>query len=305
MANHSQQHDTTFDLFSTSECIVWLTLFGMETLAIVTLNALTSIVYLKERSLRKSSMYLVINLAVADMLVGASVIFHSLALGEGRCHFWTVYDSGARSISMIVLWHTFPTASFINLGAISLERVHATFRPFKHRLIKKKIFGTTVAIVWILAALFSSSFVLIPALQQAFRISLIVQLSFFLFCYLIIVVPYSSIIIKIVYGSQPHHHGTITRERKLTKTLFIVTVASLLLTLPFTILRIFEIFVLTSSTRTYFRLHYSFAFLNYANSLVNPVLYTFRMPEFRRALFYIFNCRSQPHPLQVFPLNEM
>jgi len=46
----------------------------MEGAVTVTLNAVTIIVYLKERSLRKRSMYLVINQAVADMFVGAGVI---------------------------------------------------------------------------------------------------------------------------------------------------------------------------------------------------------------------------------------
>ena len=307
MAYVSAKQNATSSIPS-SECIVWLTVFGMEAVAIVTLNALTIIVYLKERSLCKSSMYLVIHLAVADMFVGASVIFHMLALGNWHCHFWTVYDFGAGSISMEVLWNIFPLASLINLGAISLERAHATFRPFQHRLSKKKIFGTAVAIVWITAGLTSTSFVLIPVLQnltsKAFRISLIVQVSFLLFCCLIIVVSYSSITIKMVCGSQPHHHGATSRERKLTKTLFIVTIASLLLTLPFSILRIFEM-IEFRFPRTYLRLHYSFAFLGYANSFVNPVLYTFRMPDFRRALFSVLHCTSQPQPAPVFPLNEM
>ena len=47
---------------------------GFISVAIVMLNALTIIVCLKERSLRKRSMYLVINQAVADMFVGGSLI---------------------------------------------------------------------------------------------------------------------------------------------------------------------------------------------------------------------------------------
>ena len=41
----------------------------------------------------------------------------------------------------------FPTVSVTNLAAISLERMHATSRPFKHRLVKKKVFGAAVAAV--------------------------------------------------------------------------------------------------------------------------------------------------------------
>ena len=196
----------------------------------------------------------------------------------------------------------FPTASIINLGATSLERMHATFRPFKHRLIKKKSFGAAFAIVWITAGLFSTSFVLILVLQpfEVLRILFILQLSVFLFCLLIIVVSYSSMAMKIVCASQPHHHGATSGEKKLTKTLFIVTVVSLLLTLPSIILGIYVVVTLPMiSIRTYFRLYNSFLLLPYSNRLVNPMFYTFRMPEFRRALFSFFKCRSQPQSAPV------
>ena len=52
--------------------------FGMESVAIVTLNALTIIVYLKEYGLRKRSMYLVINLAFVDMFVAGCAITECL-----------------------------------------------------------------------------------------------------------------------------------------------------------------------------------------------------------------------------------
>ena len=55
-------------------------------------------------------------------------------------------------------------------------------------------------------------------------------------CLLIIFVSYMSIVIKVRYGAQPQHHGAANRERKLTMTLLIVTVVSLLLYLPFVII---------------------------------------------------------------------
>ena len=308
------QHTTpSFVMFPASECIAWLTVFGIETAAIVTLNALTIIVYLKERSLRKRSMYLVINQAVADMLVGASVIFQCWLLGR-NCYFWTIHFFIAPlSMGFFVLW-VFPSASLINLAAISLERTHATVRPFKHRLVKTKSFRAVIAVVWITAGLVASTRVL--HISQTFTLQLyddflISYYSFFGVCLTIIVVSYSSIAIKFVCGTQSHHHGATSRERKLTKTLFLVTVVSLLLTLPFIILKIR--FIVASHFRpsrmispiTRVWLHYSLIFLFYTNSLVNPILYTYRIPEFRRALFSILHCRSQTQSAPGFPLNEI
>ena len=91
MPNHSQQQNGTsfLPLFSASECIAWLSVFAMEAVAIVTLNTLTIIAYLKESSLCKRSMYLVINQADADMFVGASVFIDCWTLGI-YCELWTI-----------------------------------------------------------------------------------------------------------------------------------------------------------------------------------------------------------------------
>ena len=84
MANHSQQQIETssFTPFSASGCIALLTVYGIEVVAIVMLNALTIIVYFTERSLRKRSLFVVINQAVADMFVGASLIINYLLWGH-------------------------------------------------------------------------------------------------------------------------------------------------------------------------------------------------------------------------------
>ena len=308
MANHSQQQNATSfcPFFFTSDFIAWLSVFGMEAVAIVTLNALTIIVYVKERSLRKRSMYLVINQAVADMFVGVSMLIECWYWGM-YCDLWTINPFSTLFFVLEFLRIVFPTASIINLAAISLERTHATFCPFKHRLIKKKRFGAVVAIVWITAGLFTTSVV-----SQLFELHIlfVLQASLFLFCLLVVVVSYSSISIKIVCGNQPHHHRGTSRERKLTKTLFIVTAVSLLLTLPSIILRTFGFFVLPTlrmiSVRAYALLDCSLLLLFYLNSLVNPAFYTLRMPEFRKALFSFFNCRSQTQlSARTFPLNEV
>ena len=316
MANNSHNQNTTFfwALFASppSECIAWLTVFGMEAVATVTLNALVIIIYLRDGSLRKRSMHLVINQAVTDMFVGGLVIFRCLYLGS-LCDFWAINDPGiVFSVLLFAFEFFFPLASLLNLAAISLDRTHATFRPFKHRLVKNKIFGAVIAAVWITAGLFTTSIGL--ALPDEFSTSkfkdlLLPYFLFFLFCLLTILVSYSSIAIKIVCGNHPHHHGATNRERKLTKTLFIVTVVSLLLTLPYVIFRIVDLvsfhIVLMFSFESWLPLHSSILFLFFANSFVNPVIYTFRMPEFKSALFAFLSCRSQPQPAQILPLNEM
>ena len=309
MTNHSQQQKITLSLalLTPSECIAWLTIFGIEAVAMVALNALEIIVYIKKRSLRQRNMYLVINQAVADMFIGGFAIIRCWFLGSYTCDFWAASFGIAHFLLVSTFYYFFPLASLVNLTAISLDRTHATFRPFKHRLVKKKIFGIVIVAVSITAGLITTGiFVTFYKQLSAYKEGMHMYLlyySIFLFCLLIILVSYSSIAVKILCGNQPHHHGATNRERKLTKTLFIITVASLLLTLPYVIFQIhfFVSFlgVKIILTETWFRLDLFAQILFFANSFVNPVLYTFRMPEFKRALFALLGCRSQPQPAQV------
>ena len=227
----------------------------------------------------------------------------------GDCDFWTPNPSSSPLYLVIIaLLTVFPLASLTNLAAISLERTHATFRPFKHRTVRKMVFGAVMAAAWITAGLFATIRVLNVfniihlELNQGFPLPFV---WFLLFSLSIITFSYSSIAIKIVYGNQPLHHGSITRERKLTRTLFVVTIVSLLLTLPHIVLLLHSSVSSLKFTYITHQLNYFFFSLFFANSFVNPVLYTFRIPEFRRALFSFLLRLFQPQRAQIFPLNEM
>ena len=43
------------------------------------------------------------------------------------------------------------------LTVTSLDRMHATIRPFRHRLIKKWVYGVTIAGVWVLTVILSTA----------------------------------------------------------------------------------------------------------------------------------------------------
>ena len=308
-----QKRTSNFELFSTSVCITLLTTFGIAAIAIVTLNALAIIVFLKERRLRKRSMYLTISLSIADMFNAWSVVICIFSLGND-CNIWTIdYVSNPIQITGALLAY-FPTVSITNLTAISLERTHATFRPFTHRLLKKRVFGAAVAAVWFIAALFTVIFSLriqFDVIWYNAEPEAGAYFTFILCCHFVIHVSYTSIAIRFYCGTHPQViNGAAIRERKLTKTLFMVTVVSLTLLLPILIASIlgyifsWESFE-TISHEQIFLLQYSVTFLLCANSFINPLLYAFKMPEFKRALLLLLRCRLRSEPVQVFPLNDM
>ena len=301
------QNEISFPWLSPSECIAWLTVFMTESVATVIVNFLTIIVFLKSRGLRKRSMYLVINLAVADMFVGGYVGALNFFDTGIDCNFWQYNLSYFSHSVMLAVSDMFMLTCTTNLAAISLERLHATFRPFKHRLIKKWLFGGAVALIWVTAGLYSIAFQVIWKLEnqnQGYYLA-VSFFSFLSFCLFVILVSYFSIAVKINCGARPQHHGAVSREKKLTKTLFIMTLVSVMLWLPFSVLQYLEWlgdpFVTSLSLSTFFHLNNAFLLLYFANSLVNPILYAFRMPEFKRALVSL----SHPAAVQDFPLAVM
>ena len=112
-----------------------------------------------------------------------------------------------------------------------------------------------------------------------------------------------------LFGSQPRHHGAANRERKLTVTLFTATSLSLVLWLPYVITS--SLYLATDifsslSEMVLFRLQGGSMVLLYANSFLNPILYSMRIPDFRRALKILCRQRPQQHrQVQNFPLREI
>ena len=63
----------SFKEMTTEDISVWFTVFITEFLLILVINAITIMAFARISHLRKRSTYLIINLTVADLLVGAVV----------------------------------------------------------------------------------------------------------------------------------------------------------------------------------------------------------------------------------------
>ena len=166
--------------------------------------------------------------------------------------------------------------------------MHATIRPFAHRLIKKWVYGVTIAGVWVLAAMVTAMF-LIPRLRfREYFFGIYFTLSYCCLCLFDICVSYSIVIVKFLCGAHPQHHGAANRERKLTVTLFIMTIVSLLMWLPYAVYAFVFLGIVKflSFQELKVPLDFSLTILYLMNSLVNPILYTIRIPEFRNCLLY-------------------
>ena len=276
-------------MFSSTKCITLLAVFVTESLIIVSVNLLTIIVFIKNRNLRTRAMYLVISLTVADMLVGLlSQSPSPLVFMQDTCDLLRRVPLDGKietlfSITMPVL----PLVSLTNIAVISLERTHAAFRPFKHRVIKKWVYGVIIATVWVLPVIILSAAMFISFYDLTDNLFILWPI-YYCFCLFVICVSYACISIKFVCGAYPQHHGAVNRQRKLTVTLLIMTIVSLILLIPF-LLYIFVVAIGSKnilSSLSY--LCFSFILAG-VNSFVNPILYSVRIPEIKQAFISLFS----------------
>ena len=85
-------------MLSLSDYIPWMAVGLAESVAIVTLNLSTIIVFIRNRNLRKRSMYLVINLAVIDMFIGGFTVYNLSFLRGVDCNLWKRHSTDNRTI---------------------------------------------------------------------------------------------------------------------------------------------------------------------------------------------------------------
>ena len=291
-----------------SDCIPWLAVLIPECLAIVILNIITIVVFVKQRQLQRRSTYLIIHLALVDLLVGAvsgplQIAYNSEQRYYNLGNSWSFYAKFA-------LLHLFSFTSLVNLVVISLERLHAIFYPFRHRFDKKWIYGVMITLIWLpTSARESLQIVLVQKGISHFYINSTLYLPFYLISVLHICGCYILIVLKVRCSRHPYHHGAASlRERKLTGTSLIVAFLSLLCYLPvitFSFIHIYQTQLFRNiSRRSYSHIRMTVLLTFLANSIVNPVIYALRLPGFRAGLSQIF-CRASNRGIQAdFPLRN-
>ena len=292
-----------------SQCTPWIAVLIAESLAIVVLNIITIIVFVKQRRLQRQRLYLIIHLAIVDLLAGAISGPMAIENFGAQCGLWEYIFIPLKN----GLLRLFPTVSYFNLAAISLERMHATLRPFKHRFMKKRVYYVITTVIW-LTAIIREIVILVVLYKTRTLVSFIWFILFdfpWLISLFIICVSFISIFIKIRFGPHPNrlHNRVTNRERRLTSVLFVVLSVSLLTTLPWVILDCLVLFhsELTYSLSLSSKLHMiaTVKLLLLANSLVNPIIYAMRLPEFRAGLAAIFHRTPNHENAADLPLRRI
>ena len=281
-------------IISEKEERAWFAAFIIELSVIFLLNAFTLAIYTRNRHLRKPSTYLIINLTVADLLVG-TVSVHLLFFVPDKLERDLELKQAFNWQSFVYLTsvYLFPVASLANISLISLERLHATLFPFRHCLVGRRVYLTTIFCSWLFSLTSSSVFSLL-ILRASPATFLYVYASYIFLSLLILTVSYV-IIISTVKNNPPSPNAgpALSKERKLTVTLFTVTVVSVLTILPWVIWIVIAHHIQSKLCHAVsLRIDYSFRVLHFFNSMVNPLIYAIRMHEFRKSARKIFSTKT-------------
>lgn len=268
--------------------IVVLCVTVAASLAVIVGNTLTIFVFWKHRNRLQRTSFLLINLAVADLLVGFSDAVVSAAMQLSRQLSEESRLKRASNVSILFAFQTaFSFASVFFLVLISLERAYALIWPLRHRVASLKGYIYGAIFVWTGGAVVGVFTLL--AVNGVFDIANwivpfcgIVVLALTLIC-----VSYLAIRTRLANSAPAAVNTAYNRERsleqikKLSKTLFIVISASLVCWIPSVVLYCVSLLCPECVPSLVVRV---FNLCRLANSLVNPIIYCFGIPMFREAL---------------------
>lgn len=283
--NNSSEHVLDYDLPHNSIGIFWCSFLALEALLITILNLLTIGTFVINSHLRKRSSCCIVNLAVADLLIGVVAIPMNVLLLGLVFSFW-----GDLSYFLLLFYfqttiHVFTgMASLFSLVLISLERVLATVCPLQHRTTSNFTYVFGVSTTWVLAAVVAAVWIC-TFLYSNTEVSLYLWMPSLLFSLLVISSAYVGVYVAVKLHNTKQQNAlknfSFKREKELAMTLFIVAAISLLSWVPFAVVQVINFrnnISLSLSTI------YTSIAVAYANSFVNPIVYVFRMQAFRSAL---------------------
>ena len=121
--------------------IFWTILFCVTALVVATGNLVTIGIFLKTK-LRKRRHFLLISLAIADMLVGVLSVPLYIAVGIHPYKLLLILSYQCVDIFTGLI-------SIFTLASISLERMHAIAFPLRHLTLTSKFYMCVIGIPWI------------------------------------------------------------------------------------------------------------------------------------------------------------
>lgn len=261
--------------------IFWTVTFSLTAIVVTAGNLVTIGVFLKTK-LRERPHFLLISLAIADMLVGAISVPLYIAVGIHPNKLLLILSFQCVDIFTGVI-------SIFTLASISLERMFAIARPLRHRTLTSKFYTCVIGIPWIVGLLG----VLARVLLHFYMIS---TLAFFVIINTSLTTPlvFTSVAYVVIWRKQkcpfPDRPQAAGRDKRLAKTLFLITGAFIVTWFPFHIINIVIFFCSPCQSWPYLMFHIM-KLLQFSNSFINVIIYPLRILEYKEILLEaLYSC---------------
>ena len=190
-------------------------------------------------------------------------------------------------------------SAIFHLLVISLERLHAILRPFRHRQLSLKAYWVAIATPWVLSL---SQTISILTLRRFLKRS---DGAFFLLAFLTTPLLVTCCSYFAIWKKRRESRDKVksfrqSQEARFSRTIFLVITASFITCVPFQLCNI----VLGLSPTTTIPLSAIFVtnLLLFSNSFINFVIYFLRFPSYRKALFSSLFCKAPKHETGTTPL---
>ena len=254
---------------------------ALQALIILFGNAFTIYVFCSRRHNLKRTALLLINLAVTDFLVGAATFVEIIHQIFQKDDIEAIHYEQPISIFQVLC----SLSSVFCLVAISLERVYAIVWPLRHRASSSRAYVLSIVLVWIagLSMALVYTFQMLKLLRNAY--STVIQDVALVSSFVIVCAAYMTIHTRMkltVPSLEAHNRRSAEQNAKLSCTLYIVIALSLSLWLPSVVL--YTIHDLCNECSVPEILLLISRVLHLSNSIVNPIVYSYRMPMFKEAM---------------------
>ena len=272
---------------SNAVTLIFVVVVTIETILICIGNAFTVFVFWNQRASLKRPCYLLINLAVADLLVGATELIATatITIPQGKVIFANKWAA---------IFGSFANISLLFLLVISLERAYAVLWPLRHRTASTQTYIISIVLVWVTGLCIMT--VVFFTLKITKKTSFLIINSMLFVCLCVILATYITIRNRLRNTNpavEAHNRKTIEQNVKLSKTLFVVIGLSFAFWLPAIIMYSTLVLKVEYADETIKLILVWIAdILQFGNSLVNPIVYSYRMPMFKATMKKLFKNRA-------------
>ncbi|XP_048585579.1 uncharacterized protein LOC5515075 isoform X3 [Nematostella vectensis] len=243
-------------------------------------NTLVCLAFYRNRKLRTTTNCFLCSLAAADIAVGVFSV-----------PYWVYFRLASPVDPNGIVYRIYitydiicGTASIINLVTISLERCLSVTQPAIHRNVSPLTIGLSIGFAWVYAIVVAS-LTHVKESQMTWYPIFVSIASFFLPLF-IILVNYLMIHRVARRRARARHLRSLKREIRIAVTLAVVIIAFILTWLPFFVILLFSRYC--SKCEVPYRVIVPLVkWMHYSGSMVNPIIYTYRNRDFKRAFIKI------------------